>query len=65
MTEETEWQKFLRNHQEEVGVMRTVAVRMEREGNTEDAARVRQMIAAWERIAAHIREQTGLDESLN
>ena len=48
---ETARERFLRNHQENVGIMRAALVRAEREGRTDDAKRIRAMIEAWERIA--------------
>ncbi len=46
---------FLRNHQEDHGLMVLQANLLEREGNTEDAHRVRRIADAWEWIAAKVR----------
>lgn len=44
-------ERFLRNHQENIGTMRAAAIRAEREGRRDDAERMRAIIAAWELIA--------------
>lgn len=43
-------ESFMRNHQENVGVMRAALVRAQRDGRTDDAKVIESIIAAWERI---------------
>jgi hypothetical protein len=54
---ESSRQRFLRNHQENLGVMKVAAVRAERDGRVEDAGRIREIIASWEGIAQVARSQ--------
>jgi hypothetical protein len=49
--------RFLRNHQENNGIMRAIAARQARAGEEDDAERIRAMIATWERIAELIRQR--------
>jgi hypothetical protein len=51
-------EKFLRNHQEDRGVMLASAAREERLGNVEIAARIRKVVADWDRIAEWARTGT-------
>jgi hypothetical protein len=57
--DESKRESFLRNHQENIRTMRAVALRLEREGNATDAARVRAIVETWEAIA----EQVGRGEA--
>ena len=54
--EETPRQRFLRNHQENVRIMRAAALRAEREGSP-DAATIREIAEAWGRIGDKAQDQ--------
>lgn len=47
---ETPKEKFLRNHEERVRDMRAAAILADREGRSDDAARIRAIADTWERI---------------
>lgn len=49
---ETARESFLRNHQENVRIMRASARSAELEGDLEEATQIREIADAWDRIAA-------------
>lgn len=48
---ETPRERFLRNHQENVRIMRAALIRAERDGREEDAEIIRGIVSAWESVA--------------
>ena len=52
---ETPKEKFLRNHQENMGIMRAALVKAIREKRHDDYERIKAMIETWERIADRAR----------
>lgn len=54
---ETPRHRFLRNHQENMGILMASALRAERRGDAEIASRIRAIADEWERWAEEARQQ--------
>lgn len=55
MLPESSRERFLRNHQEDIHLMRIARTKAEREGRHDDALRIGGIIKAWECIADKVR----------
>jgi hypothetical protein len=56
---ETPRQRFIRNHDENVRIMRAAAVREREAGNTEAAQQITDIADAWEQVGDKAKELEG------
>ena len=54
MTTEPNHERFLRNHEETVQIMRAKAIQCRRDGDSETADKIDRITDVWERIAKRV-----------